>query len=70
MLSAICFNLDQSKILSSGNALKCGSDALIFAIKNTVRKGENVSYLITNDYENAHMNMIYKPAKIHSICCG
>ena len=23
MLSALCFNLDQSKILSSGNGLKC-----------------------------------------------
>ena len=34
MLSAICFNLDQSKILLSGNELK-GS------LEHIVRKGEN-----------------------------
>ena len=35
MSSAICFNLDKSKILSAGNGLKKR------ALENTVGKGEN-----------------------------
>ena len=30
MSSAVCFNLDQSKILSSGNGLKTRSDKIVF----------------------------------------
>ena len=36
MLSAICFNLDKSKILLSGNGLKKST------FENTVKKGENI----------------------------
>ena len=36
MSSAICFNLDQSKILSSGNGIN--------RAENTVDKGENAGY--------------------------
>ena len=38
MLSAICFNLDQSKILSSGNDLKSQGKK---PFDNIVGKGEN-----------------------------
>ena len=46
MLSAICFNLDQSKILSSGNGLTNSHTMTPFAplgnkpFENTVGKGE------------------------------
>ena len=47
MLSAICFNLEQSKILSSGNGLNVA--IIIFfpvfdRMENTVGKGENAGY--------------------------
>ena len=38
MLSAICFDLDQSKILSSGYGLKTVNDK---GFENSVGKGEN-----------------------------
>ena len=55
MLSAICFNLDQSKILSSGNVLNLNSiTSKILAMKSKLKKegfwkhrgkkGENASY--------------------------
>ena len=39
MSSAICFNLDQYKILSSGNGLKQSSTKLLVHINNTVKTG-------------------------------
>ena len=41
MLSAICFNLDQSKILSSGNGLSLLVTPSKKAFENMVGKGEN-----------------------------
>ena len=47
MLSAVCFNLDQSKILSSGNGLTLYQTSRLLttlrrkALENTVGKGEN-----------------------------
>ena len=46
MPSAVCFNLDQSKILSSGNGLNLPKQALVCtclqynSFENTVGKGE------------------------------
>ena len=34
ILSAICFNLDQSKIMSSGNGLSQSAVALLLTLKN------------------------------------
>ena len=45
MLSAICFDLDQSKILSSGNELK---DLKILIAKKTFRK--KVKLLILSNF--------------------
>ena len=49
MLSAICFNLDQSKILSSVNGLTPSQMTnfrlcLIEMVENTVKKGEIAHY--------------------------
>ena len=47
MSSGICFNLDQSKILSSGNGLNLGTQSGLLithgkmAFENIVGKGEN-----------------------------
>ena len=38
MLSAICFDLDQSKILSSGNGLNLGSEAVLSRINIDIDK--------------------------------
>ena len=47
MSSAICFNLDQSKILSSGNGLRTCVYHLPYLneehLKNMVRKAENAA---------------------------
>ena len=45
MLSAICFNLDQSKILSSGNGLNTSpkQSCVAYPEKQACRKGENSS---------------------------
>ena len=40
MLSAICFNLDQSKISSSSDGLRHCSSMKCASVENTVRKGE------------------------------
>ena len=44
MSSAICFNLDQSKILLSGNGLNIAKLFLSEIVENIVGKGENVAY--------------------------
>ena len=46
MSSAVCFNLDQSKILSSGNELKVAkmNEFIHYRAENNVRKEENAGY--------------------------
>ena len=44
MLSAICFNSDQSKILSSGNVLLKNMKFVFGRVENIVGKGENAEY--------------------------
>ena len=50
MSSAICFNLDQSKILSSGNGLKKKKDL----VENRENTGYQTAVLFHSIFENLH----------------
>ena len=44
MPSAICFNLDQPKVLSSGHGLNCNSNGGFSMTEGEKRQGENDSH--------------------------
>ena len=44
MSPAICFDLDQSRILSSGNGLNVVQVIVYDRVENIVEKGENTGY--------------------------
>ena len=66
MSCAICFNLDQSKILSSGNGLKTYQQLIAFG--NIVGKGEIARYSMDTHFDASSTDIFLKHCRKSRNC--